>query len=170
MKILLWPFIILSGLGLILSLIVHIVSWLGVRIPFDHLVWHLHSGIFVVWFPAVLVVARLTKDYKHKDFWRAAFRGCPTWMRRMAYGFFAYAIANFILFMLTNTATDRSKGTPPSVFRGFSGHWMAFYSISLAVLYSATKAGDTQRRCPLGHAVSVSARYCEECGAPMPPP
>jgi hypothetical protein len=35
---------------------------------------------------------------------------------------------------------------PASVWRGFSGHWMAFYSAALAVLCSAAHTADTAPR------------------------
>jgi len=57
--------------------------------------------------------------------------------------------------------------TPPEVFRGFSGHWMAFYSAAAAILYSAivVSRADPARRRANGHPVPPSASYCEECGA-----
>ena len=58
---------------------------------------------------------------------------------------------------------------PPAVVRGFSGHWMAFYSAAAAVLYSATHAVDRDqgRRCGNGHAVGPLALFCEQCGQPV---
>ena len=167
-KILLGPFIALSAVGLILSIIVHVIALSGNQVPFGNFAWALHGGIFIVWFPAVLVSMRLSKDFKRKDFWKAALRGCPPWMKIMTYFFFGYAIINFVIFILSTTGM--AKGTTPSTateLRGFSGHWMAFYSAALAILYSFTKPDlfDKERKCRNGHVVSPLAKFCDECGA-----
>jgi hypothetical protein len=78
-KILLTPFIALSALGLILSIIVHIIALSGNAVPYGNFVWGLHGGIFVVWFPAILASFRLTKDFKRKDFWKAVLRFSQSW-------------------------------------------------------------------------------------------
>src|SRR5207249_4130983 len=65
------------------------------------------------------------------------------------------------------TPKQEAGGTmPPAVVRGFSGHWMAFYSTALAILYSAARADERNRsrRCPNGHTVGPLAEYCERCG------
>jgi hypothetical protein len=81
----------------------------------------------------------------------------------MVYGFFAYAFVNFAFFM-SKVPAGRTAGTPPIVWRGFSGHWMLFYSAALAMLYSAAKAGGGVRRCLNGHAVPPTANFCSRCG------
>lgn len=166
MGCLLTPFICLSAIGLILSLIVHVSALLGLPSALGESAWALHMGIFVVCLPAALVSRRLTRDFKRKDFRKAALRGCPQWMRWMTYGFLGYAIINFITFIAFSDKGGSGSDTPAAVFRGFSGHWMAFYSAALAVLYSASQVRerDAARRCPNGHPVSPAAQYCEECG------
>jgi len=61
------------------------------------------------------------------------------------------------------------RETPAARFRIASGHWMVFYGLSAAVLYSALHAAeiDRGRKCLNGHAVSAVARFCELCGAPV---
>jgi hypothetical protein len=46
---------------------------------------------------------------------------------------------------------------------------LIFYLIPLAVMYSAMHVGafDNSRKCLNGHRVSLSAKFCEECGAPV---
>ncbi len=171
MAIILAPFVILAAIGLVLSLIVHVSSLVGMPSPLGETAWVLHIGIFVVWFPAVIASQSLVKDFKQKDFWKAALRACPRWMKYMTCFFFVYAFINFLLFMILDLGgegTDSSDdGTPSSVLRGFSGHWMAFYSAAMALLYSRIHVTehDAARRCPSGHPVSPSAKFCEECGA-----
>jgi hypothetical protein len=172
MTIVLTPFIVLAAVGLILSVICHGCALLGLPQPLGGAAWGLHIGIFVVSLPAVLVSTRLVRDFKQNDFWKAALRGCPNWMRWMAYGFFIYALINFITFIIAMFAVPPGQQAPnaPATalgFRGFSGHWMAFYSMAIAIMYSAIVVSrrDPARRCPNGHPVSPSAEFCENCGA-----
>jgi len=170
MESLRYLFVVLSALGLALSLFVHIASFLGLELP--SVAMGLHVGIFVVWLPAVLVANKLATGVSRADYWRAVLRGCPKWMQYMVYGFSGYAVINFALFFLgTSQGEIDSTGSdsiPSSVFRGFSGHWMAFYSAALAILYSGIKVRLTRpRKCPAGHTVSLSAEYCEQCGLPI---
>jgi hypothetical protein len=56
-------------------------------------------------------------------------------------------------------------------YRGFSGHWMIFYYMAAAILYSATRIASLGGpRCPSGHETSPFAKYCDRCGASIPPP
>jgi len=171
-RVILLPFIVLAAVGFVLSVAAHISAVAGHPIPGGKAVWALHIGIFIVWFPTVLVAYRLTRGAKRKDFWKVALAGCPKWMRIALYGIFAYAILNFISFMLVTVKHPQPPGeAPPEVVRGFSGHWMVFYSAAFATLYSASVIGYSglDRKCPNGHTVAVTAKYCDECGAELPP-
>lgn len=168
MNTILYPFIVLSLIGLVLSIFVHFASLLGFNLP--DAAMGLHIGIFVVWIPTVIVGNRLTKNTPRNDYWKVALQGCPAWMKYMTYVFFGYAFINFALFFFGSFGVQANStgDVSPSVLRGFSGHWMAFYSAALAMLYSGTRASQMQtRRCSNGHAVSLSAKYCEKCGLPV---
>ncbi len=140
----LYLFIFISAGGLILSLVVHICALLGIDLGLGQKVFGLHIGIFLVWIPTVLVANNLSKDCRRSDYWKVALRGCPGWMKKMTYGFFGYAIVNFIFFMFFSTKVHTGSVTP-EIIRGFSGHWMAFYSAALVVLYSATQVKNAER-------------------------
>jgi hypothetical protein len=167
------PFVLffaaLAAIGLALSVLSHIEALLGLQGPLGDYEMLLHFGIFVVWLPAILVSTQLTRDFKRKDFWKAALRGCPPWMKYMVYGFFGYALLNFIVFLVNAPPKGGFGPISPTVVRGFSGHWMAFYSAAMALLYSAAhvKDRDAGRRCPQGHSVSPLAQFCEQCGQPV---
>ena len=132
-RIILLPFIVLAAVGFVLSVAAHISAVAGHPIPGGKAVWALHIGIFIVWFPTVLVAYRLTR--------------------------------------VTVKHPQPPGEAPPEVVRGFSGHWMVFYSAAFATLYSASVIGYSglDRKCPNGHTVAVTAKYCDECGAELPP-
>jgi hypothetical protein len=162
----LWVFVLLSGVGLVVSLWVHLGAVMGRRVAPEAFFFILHVGIFVVWVPAVLVAQRLVGNVNRKDLWKVVLKDSPDWMRYMVYGFFGYALVNFLLFI--TKAPSWGSGNPPAVvWRGFSGHWMAFYSAALAILYSAARTEDTSLRCANGHVASPNATYCMRCGQPV---
>jgi succinate dehydrogenase hydrophobic anchor subunit len=76
---------IVAAVGLVLSVTAHIAAYAGFAVPWASA--PLLLGIFAVWVPAMLASNRLVKDYARKDFWKAALRGCPPWMRYMNNGF-----------------------------------------------------------------------------------
>ena len=171
MNQLLPPVSILAATGLLLSVIVHIYAFLGQQVPFGNLAYGLHVGLFIVWFPAASVGKLLSKDFKQSELFQAMLRGCPIWMKRMPYLFFLYGAINMIWIISTGQATKCGDiGNEIQQYRLFSGFWMVFYSAAFSVLYSAsqTEILDKERRCRNGHVVSPSARFCEDCGAPVP--
>jgi hypothetical protein len=164
----LWLFIGIAATGLILSLWVHIGAVMGRRVAPESFFWMLHVGIFVVWIPAVFVAQRLVGSMNRRDFWKVVLKGSPDWMRYMVYGFFGYAMVNFLLFMGHAPKGGGGANPPATVWRGFSGHWMAFYSAALAILYSAAASMDSSRRCTNGHVLSPdSPDTCTRCGQPV---
>jgi hypothetical protein len=154
-----------SAIGLLVSLWVHIGAVMGRTV--SSAFWVLHIGIFVVWFPAVLVAQRLVGNANRKDFWKVVLKGAPDWMRYMVYVFSAYEFVNFMISM--GQASSGGRHTTPSAsdWRGFSGLWMVFYSAALAILYSAAKTMEASPRCANGHLASSNAIYCTRCGQPV---
>jgi hypothetical protein len=162
----LWFLICFSAVGLFVSLWVHLGAVMGKRVAPEACFFMLHIGIFVVWIPAILVAQRLVGNVNRRDLWKVVLKDSPDWMRYMVYGFGGYAILNFLLFM--TKAPSGGNGNPPAiVWRGFSGHWMAFYSAALAILYAAARTENTSPRCANGHVASSNAAYCPQCGQPV---
>jgi hypothetical protein len=91
MTALIYPFLALAIGGSVAMLAVHVASLLGVTYPLDHLLKFLGPGVFVVFLPTVFVMNRLSRDFKQKDIWLAALRGCLQWMRRAVWIIFGYA-------------------------------------------------------------------------------
>jgi hypothetical protein len=166
----LYPFLLLAAVGFVLSVAAHCMALAGVPIPGGKLVWNLHVGIFVVWIPTVLVAYQTTRYANRKDFWKVALAGCPPWMRRSLFILFGYAILNFVLFLASNQPKQSIGDAPLTVIRGFSGHWMIFNGAAFAILYSRIHSPQLYqpRKCPQGHVVSPTARFCPECGYAFP--
>jgi hypothetical protein len=156
-------FIWIAAIGLIASLWVHVGAVMGHRVAPQALFLILHVGIFIVWIPAVLAAQRTGGNVSRGD-WEVVLKGSPAWMRYMVYGFMGYAVINFLLFMTHAHAGKNGPNPPAAVWRGFSGHWMAFYSAALAILYSAAQEVHDGLRCANGHSMPSSARYCGRCG------
>ena len=150
----------LAAAGFLLSVVAHVLALAGVSMPGGNLVWGLHVGIFIVWIPTVLVSIQITRFSNRKDYWKIVLAGCPGWMRSAVYVLFGYAILNFVFFMGSVGSQSKHLGAAPpaAVVRGFSGHWMVFYAVAFAVLYSRIRAPQLYqvRRCPNGHVAGPS--------------
>lgn len=89
-------------------------------------------------------------------------------MIRTGYVLIGYAVLNFIVLMATtvNEPKQRKGDASPDVVRGFSGHWMIFYAVAFAVLYSRIHAPEIyrERKCPQGHKAAPTDRFCSQCG------
>jgi hypothetical protein len=111
-------FMMLAGLGFLISLITHAAAIFGISIlPKEP--WLLHYGIFAVWIPTVLCAHTLAKEFPQKEMWKAALRGCPKPMQYMVYALFGYVFLNFAIFAITSSS---HTPTSTSTVRGFSGH------------------------------------------------
>ena len=168
-QILLPPLMLYAACGLVLSLVVHILSFFGIQFGGKDLFFGLHIGVFPLWIPVVLIAQKMSGNSSRWEFWTRALSGCPTWMKYMTYCFFIYAFINFAIFLLLTVAHPHAKGElEPSaeVLHGFSGHWMAFYSAGLAVLTSAYYRGlsNLQPRCRYGHEIGSNDQFCPKCG------
>ena len=166
---LLLPLMAYAALGLLLSLVVHVLSFVGIQAGGTGLFFALHVGIFPLWLPVMLLANKMSGGAR-RNFWKAALSGCPVWMKYMTYGFFIYALVNFALFVVMMPTGKQNGGAPPaSVWHGFSGHWMAFYSAGLAIVTSAYRRGfsNLSPRCVNGHAVAYDDQFCPTCGTPL---
>jgi hypothetical protein len=177
MKYLVKPVLVLSALGLFLSLIAHITALAGLDLHLGNWIFVLHGGIFIVWFPAVILAMRLGRGKTRSPWgfgfasWKQVLAGCPPWMTYLLIGLFIYALLNFFFFM-GNVSTHVSlDGQPAStdVIRGFSGHWLVFYSAAFAIAYSAFKRPELLGTaiCKMGHKALPTEKFCSECGNPV---
>jgi hypothetical protein len=171
MKLVLFFFATISGIGLILSVASHVAGLLGIPGPLGDSAHYLHFGAVIVMIPAWLVMGRMTKHSPKNHLWNDTLRGCPRWMRSGVYVFFAYAVVNFVLFAMSNPDLKGRGPLPPQAVRGFSGHWMALYAAATAVFYSAVSLWDAGWlwKCTNGHPARPLAKFCPRCGEPVRP-
>ncbi len=150
-RTLLAPFMVLTGLGFAISLVVHGASWFGVALADETAFFVLHAGAIILWFPAVFCSTQLAKGANRHEFWKVALRGCPGWLKLLTGLFFAYAIVNFFLGMALQgpfgEADGGGRGPVAGTIRIFSGHWMVFFLASLALMYSYCHADDADAGC-----------------------
>ena len=131
-------FAFLSLIGLILSLWIHIGALLGRSVAPEYLFWLMHFGVFVVFFPAVLVAQKRVGSTTRKDFWKVVMKGSSDGLRYLLYFFFAYAfISSFVDFFHMAPGVVPKGPNPGPQWRGFSAIWMVFYCASFAILSSA---------------------------------
>ncbi len=163
-KIVAYPVMVLSAVGVLLCLCLFLLALLGVQPLPSKTVPILFGGLFLVWFPTVILMNRLTKDFKQKDLWKAALRGCPAWMRTALWVVIGCVFAVFFLTVIAK----RNPGDSPQTFVLFP---ITFYAVSFCVMYSLINVEecDAGRRCLNGHRISPLAKFCEECGAPAAP-
>jgi hypothetical protein len=149
---------LLAFIGLIVSALVHFSTFAGIdpqqSLPY---VWLLHIGIFVVAIPAAAVQGLLPRDPGGKF---KPFAFAPKWMQQLTTAAFIYMFINFLTFavVMHSGSPYRENGqyllrdhgkvvrqiTEQEYHRyrawevrGFSGHWMAFYSLAMTMLASA---------------------------------
>jgi len=140
---------IAAGIGLALSLAVHLASLAGVdvaaRIP---AVWALHLGVFAVFVPFLLSSRKSLGNRPTRATLRAIM---PGWAYVLYVAVLSYALANFFLVFSSQQGTATAEGgryilqnhgrlirdlTPAEYtaaraaeLRGFSGHWLLFYFV-----------------------------------------
>jgi hypothetical protein len=158
-------------LGLLASFAVHVAALCGVdvqaRWPF---VWVLHLGLFLVFFPFVISCRKRLGPRPSLAELRAIF---PHWIVVLAMVILAYAVLNFVLFIMATqggnpdirdgkhvllnhgklvrelTASEYSALRANEV-RGFSGHWLVFYFIPFAYFMFRKNAAGTGNGDSLG--------------------
>jgi len=157
-----YPVMVLSALGVVVSTSLFVLSLVGAYHAFKGGPPLIFLGIFVVWVPTVILMNRLTRDFKQKDVWKAALRGCPSWMRIGLWVFTGVVVAITFLPVIW-------KGQPGE--DGFTVFPAIFYAASFCTMYSLIHVDevDANSCCLNGHPMSPLAKFCEECGSPAAP-
>jgi hypothetical protein len=111
--------------GLILSIIVHIMTFAGYNEflnDWQAFVFFLHGGCIFLGLPMVLSLQKTTIGKDRKDYWKIAIENCPNWMKNLIklcviYGFLSFFIGEF------STKGGQVSGPP---FKQFSSMWIVF--------------------------------------------
>lgn len=119
----------LSGAGVVFCLAFYLLAVSGIFAVPGKDAMLLFIGIFPIWLPTILFMGRLTSEFKQKDLWKAALRGCPSWMRVVLYVLIGAAFLAFLFPLLTGG----KPGEGPFTFMLFPS---TFYAISFCVMYS----------------------------------
>ncbi len=140
--------IYLAGLGYFVSALAHIAAIRGIVWGGEALMFAYFCGIFVVFFPTVLLLSRKFHKGKVSFSWSAALKHCPAPIRGLFYATFIYAFCSFAYLCLGEVKTSHRSGEPLSAAtaRGFSGHAMAFYMTSAAVMLSLHREKKNEER------------------------
>ncbi len=160
-----YPLFLLAVTGLLLGLLVHVASLFGAKTLFNLLARYVFLGIFIVFIPAIFAMNRMTREFKQRELWQAALRGCPKWMQKAVWIIFGYSMVGaFVVPFLYGGTPDKGDNN----LRSVSAMVLGFYTIAVALWYSVTQVDefDQSRRCVNGHRMNPLAKFCEECGAP----
>jgi hypothetical protein len=154
--------------GFVLSLLVNVGSLTGGWTPRGYF-WALHVGVFVVFFPAIVVAQKRVGNTNRRDFWKVILNGAPDSIKYFLYAVFAYAFVIGVPSWIR--ALQRTPGPArPSDFNDwtlFSATWMVFYWASFAILYTALKQERLSPRCLNGHPTHPGSNFCDRCGQPV---
>jgi hypothetical protein len=158
-----FPVMVLAAVGVVACFLSGAMVATNPAIEKDALKF-LFPGIFIVWFPTVLLMNSLTRDFKQRDLWKAALRGCPRWMRTGLWVVIGFDFAMFFLPFLWGSDPGRS----PASFVVFPA---SFYAISFLVMYSLLHVEkiDAESRCLNGHRISPLANIAKNAALrPLP--
>ncbi|MBN1408857.1 MAG: hypothetical protein JW956_13755 [Calditrichaceae bacterium] len=129
--------IILSAIGLVFSLIIHLIAisdWYQVS---NTIIMILTAGILLVWLQSSKNLKVLHKAYPDQHPWKTVFTIGPEWAKYLLYFFIFYAVLNFALMMSFGSSNNYLNfEVSQSKLRGLSGFWMAFYALGLVFGYA----------------------------------
>jgi hypothetical protein len=121
-----YPFLALAVVGFAAMLAIHVASLFGATRAFEDSLRFVAPGVFVLALPTIFVMNRLTRDFKQRDVWRAALRGCPQWMRRAVWIIIGYAWVGFFALPFLYGGGMES---PANKARSMSATLLIFYLI-----------------------------------------
>jgi hypothetical protein len=108
----------------------------------------INTGAMVVLYLAYTISRKTRGELNVKDFRKAISGVCPGWLSIMTGLLIMYALGGLIFFILkryfASSAVTNGQEIISNGFRGFSGHWMALYSLAFALLYSCRRLKSTR--------------------------
>lgn len=139
--------IFISAAGLVLSAAVHFCSLFHIYEPPRGLMMLIYIGAIATIYSAIIISRKTRNEIDVEDYKKAIFFACPKWLSMMN-GFFIMYVLGGLIFLVfkryfVGSSVANEQGIPANGFRGFSGHWMVFYSLALALLCSCRRLKGT---------------------------
>ena len=165
MKILGYASMIFSGLGLVGAVVATLVGLVsrqhGSPGPYFFVLFAL---FFLGVVTSIPVQKKATENLTQRQAKGLELAGCPKWMKVASRTLSAAGMALFFGLALTGRRKPQNEQPELLIFGAFG---LAAFSALFAQAYSSMHRLPTiaDRRCPAGHPVSVTARFCEICGA-----
>jgi hypothetical protein len=155
----------LAVIGFILSLFVHLSTYLGITMALDY-VWPLHAGIFIVFFPALILMNRSDPD--NRKLFAFGMGKSPFWFKLMCLIFLIYGVFCFVFiqgwrmdggspsliygkYLLTEHGKTLRELTEAEFWhfkiieaRAWSGPWMAIYLVLTSILYTQVREANVE--------------------------
>ena len=122
---------LVAAIGFVASVGCHLMAWLQMEPAGGKWVFILHVGILVLWFPLVMMANR-TMPKPGRGNVDHLLAELPKWAGRVVSALFFYALLNFAYFIYCTQEYPKNKVPFSLELRGFSGHWIMFYSAAWA--------------------------------------
>jgi hypothetical protein len=156
-----------ASLGGLASLYVTLAGWSGrYQKMADHPgVFLLFVGIFIVWFPTVILLRQMTRGVMARDSLKLVLRHASPLVRRSVWSAWIYCGIVWAGSMIVSLV-GKNKAIANEVIY-FSAFMMVFYATAVGVSAAALAMTPEQidPHCVNGHQVGVDAKFCQSCGA-----
>ena len=120
----------IAAIGFIASVVCHVMGWLQVEPAWGKSLFVLHVGFLVLWIPLVTFANR-TMPKGARSNAAHLFAELPPWVGRAVTIFGFYVVLNFVYFIYRASQYPKREVPFYIELRGFSGHWMLFYGVSI---------------------------------------
>ena len=128
--------ILISAMGFVLSLAIHLLVAFDLYLVPNMIIMILTAGILLVWLQSSKNLKVMHKSHPDQHPWKTVFNLCPDWAKYLLYFFIVYAILNFTLTLSFGSGDEYVNfDVSQSKLRGISGFWMAFYALGLIFGY-----------------------------------
>ncbi len=151
-------FFFIALFGALSAITVHISAMLGIDVadksPF---IWLLHVLIFMVWIPTIFSLKKEQEQNKEANAFTLLTKNKPKWLIGLIIAIAVYTGFNFMFSMSNTEGTSKEENGiyslhnrgkhirniteeeyhlhEANVLRGFSGHWILFYTVATIALY-----------------------------------
>lgn len=130
-------FFYIAVAGWVLSLIIHLLTFVGYDIlerTSLFLMFPLHFLVFMVWIPAMIYLMKSEEYRLFNPFYtlKAVYNRVPIWVTVICVICYIYVLVTF----LVTWSFSEERGTTTGIFSSF---WMLFYGVAAAILFPTEK-------------------------------